>query len=367
MNKAKTFLTLVVIWAITAMGSGIAQAITLGEPGEALLVPGVTYDSAAGVNTMVGITIPSVLGGDPMVFPGGAPYGTALLTSGPAGVPAIIPVAPLEAIHWFFFDENSVHQLDNGMPATADDFVAFDWGATVVTSGAALDGVPGYLVFANTVCRPGNVVPGFAMFGDAVIIQGNWASCAYVPVLPMNDTPDIAPLVPWFFDNVIWLASIPTAVSPLVSGIQLDDDDGVLDNCVIDMRYFLDPALGGMTDLVVWMDRSYGPPAFPAPNNYANIAIDVFDTEEDSGSANMDLSKELNIIDASTLPWTTHVDADGLTDQGFVYIELPELLDVGGIVAGPDASMVAYSLIYFSGGATADQVQTALAHERGVW
>jgi hypothetical protein len=371
MNKAKTFLTLVVIWAITAMGSGVAQAVTLGEPGEALLVPGVNYDSAAGVNTMVGITVPSVLGGDPFWFPGGAPYDTALVTSAPAGLVANIPAPPAEAIHWFFFDEDSTHQLDNGMPATADDFVPFDWGATVVASGAALDGVPGYLVFANTAARAGGlpapVAPlagGFAMYGDAVIIQGNWASAAYIPVVPMTDTLD-ATAAPVFVDNVIWLAGIPTAVSPLAAGIQLDDDDGVADNCVIDMRYFLGPALGGGTDLVLWMDRNYGPPAFVP--GYSNVAVDVFDTEEDSGSANINLSKELNWIDASTLPWTTHVDADGLTDEGFVYIELPELMDDGAVIAGPGGSCVAFSLIYFSGGATAAQVQTALAHERGVF
>jgi hypothetical protein len=358
MNKAKTFLTLVVIWAVTAIGSGTAQAVTLGEPGEALLIPGVNYDSVLGVNTLVGITIPSVLGVDPLT---NLAYATAPGTSGPGGVAAVVPGG--QAIHWFFFDENSVHRLDNGMPATADDFVPFDWGGTVVLAGATeLDGVPGYLVFTNTRCSnsAGTLPPTFAMYGDAVIIQGNWASAAYVPVMPMNDralpADAVAPLI---VDNVVWGGgTVPAAVSPLVAGIQLDNDDGSPDACAIDMRYFCDPALGGGTDLVVWMDRNYA--------GFSNVSIDVFDTEEQSGSYNLDLSDELNIIDACLLPWTTHVDADGLTNEGFVYIELPEITD-DGAGDGPEGSCVAYSLIYFSGGATAQQVQTALAHERGVF
>lgn len=369
MKKAKTLFTLVVIWAITAMGFGIAQAITLSEPGEALLVPGVNYDSALQVNTFVGITIPAMVGEDPLT---GLPYLTAPSTSAPGGMPGIIPVPPAFAIHWFFFDENSVHQLDDGIAATLNDFVPLDWGAVVVAAGGGLDGVPGYLVITNEVARGvGLVVPanrGFAMYGDAAIVQGNWASAAYVPVVPMNDT-TVEPAAPTIADNVIWAGGIvPAAVSPLIAGIQLDNDDGDnLENCVIDMRYFLDPALGGATDLVVWMDRNYGPPAFVP--GYAGVAIEVYDTAEWGPSAAMDLNREVNWIDASTIPWTQRpVDADGLTSEGFIYIELPELTDgVFGIAAGPEGSCVAFSLLYFAGGGNPGNVQTALAHERGIF
>jgi len=222
--------------------------------------------------------------------------------------------------------------------------VPFDWGGIVVASGGALDGVPGYLVFANTGARGvGLAAPGFAMYGDAAIVQGNWSSAAYVPVVPMNDTA-AEPAAPTVADNVIWAGGIiPVAVSPLVAGIQLDNDNGILDNCVIDMRYFLDPALSGATDLVVWMDRSYAPPAFVP--GYTAVAIEVYDTAEWGPSAAMDLSNEMNWIDASTIPWTQRpVDVDGLTSEGFIYIELPEYTDgAWGVAAGPEGSCVAFN------------------------
>jgi hypothetical protein len=246
--------------------------------------------------------------------------------------------------------------------------VPFDWGAVVVASGGGLDGVPGYVVFTNSAARGvGLAAPGFAMYGDAAIVQGNWSSAAYVPVVPMNDTA-IEPAAPTVADNVIWAGGIiPAAVSPLLAGIQLDNDDGVAQNCVIDMRYFLDPALTGATDLVVWMDRSYAPPVFVP--NYAAVAVEVYDTAEWGPSAAIDLSKEINWIDASTIPWTQRpVDVDGLTSEGFIYIELPELTDDGGVVvAGPEGSCVAFSLLYFAGGGNPGNVQTALAHERGIF
>ena len=37
--------------------SGAAQAVTLGEPGGALLIPHVIYDSKAQVNTLIGVTV----------------------------------------------------------------------------------------------------------------------------------------------------------------------------------------------------------------------------------------------------------------------------------------------------------------------
>ena len=44
---------------------GAVQAISQAEPGEALLIPYVLYDSSKNINTLTGITIPSTLGNDP--------------------------------------------------------------------------------------------------------------------------------------------------------------------------------------------------------------------------------------------------------------------------------------------------------------
>lgn len=45
--------------------TGSVQAISQAEPGEAILIPYMLYDSAKGINTLTGITIPSTLGNDP--------------------------------------------------------------------------------------------------------------------------------------------------------------------------------------------------------------------------------------------------------------------------------------------------------------
>ena len=71
----------------------------------------------------------------------------------------------------------------------------FSTSSVVVASGNAWDGIPGYLVFTNEIARGGVALPTFAMYGDAAIVQGNWSSAAYVPVMPMNDAVDAVPFV----------------------------------------------------------------------------------------------------------------------------------------------------------------------------
>ena len=374
----KKLALLMIIGAMMFAFSGVqkANAITAGEPGEALLVPYALYSTVDSVNTLVGITVPAMLGADVTV-----PFATAPVTSGPGGVAAlglnaINAAAPAPSIHWYFFNDVSDHVLDNTIPATADDFIPFDWGGTVVAAGAQAlcDGVNGYLVFSNVVATGGGAAV-FAMFGDAVLIQGNWQSAAYIPVLPMADGADAAaaPFLVAGVDEVNYAAGIPINVSPLSAGIPMDNDDALINAAQhMDMRYFLDPPLNGGTDLVVWFDGTCLGGA--ACCDRTALAIEVFATDETHGSAAIDLGLEMNVVDASTLPWTIHTDADmngALTDQGFIFLTIPELPALCGncdaaAADGPDSAAVAFSLIYF-GGANALQVQTILAHERGLW
>ena len=389
----KKLALLMIIGAMMFAFSGVqkANAITAGEPGEALLVPYALYSTVDSVNTLVGITVPSVLGADVPILAaavaGGAAFAGAPVTSGPAlgaGIIQDIPLpgvnlnpinapAPQPSIHWYFFDDVSDHVLDNTIPATRDDFIPFDWGGQVVAAGyqAKCDGVNGYLVFSNVVATGGGAAV-FAMFGDAVLIQGNWQSAAYIPVLPMADGADAVPLVAGV-NEVNYAAGIPVNVSPLSAGIPMDNDDALINAAQhMDMRYFLDPPLNGGTDLVVWFDGTCLGGA--ACCDRTALAIEVFATDETHGSAAIDLGLEMNVVDASTLPWTIHTDADmngALTDQGFIFLTIPELPALCGncdaaAADGPDSAAVAFSLIYF-GGANALQVQTILAHERGLW
>jgi len=364
----------------SALGvAGTAHSLTLGEPGEALLVPYALCDTVNAVNTLVGIGVPGNLGNDPTqigVVLGGAAPGFATTRNLPVnanGRPTqggTLNSTAGDDIHWYFFDHLSVHQLDNGVPASKNDFVPFDWCAAIEESGkTVLDGQRGYLVFANETART-NGSAGFAMFGDAAVIQGNWQSAAFIPVVAMADGSLTA--VSACADEVIYAGGIPSDVNPLCNAIALDNDDGLTagDSAAFNMRYFLDAALGGGTDLVVWTDRNCRGTTSDACDR-RNVSIEVFDTEETSGSDVMNLSYELNVIDASTLAWTRHVDntnayGEGLVDSGSVEVVLPEVADSTTTV-GPDTSAVAFSLIYFATAGNPQQVQTALAQERGVW
>ena len=387
----KKLALLMIIGTMMFAFSGVqkANAVAVGEPGEALLVPYVLYSSTDSINTLIGITVPGMLGADssPILAAataGGLPFATAAGTSAPGGVAAVGlnpfgAAAPAPSIHWFFFDDTSTHILDNTIPATADDFVPFDWGAVVVGAGAQAlcDNVTGYLVFSDVAATTG-VAAGFAMFGDAAMVQGNWQSAAYIPVIPMADGADGAALAAGA-DEVIYAAGVPANVSPLSAGIPMDDDSGAAGDIAgqhMDMRYFLDPALNGGTKLVVWFDRNC--PGGVACCDRTALPIEVYATDETHGSAVIDLSKELNVVNASTLPWTSHTETDmnggPLTDQGFVWFTIPELPTACGNddttnagPAGPDSAAVAFSLMFFGTSTNALQVQTALAHERGLW
>lgn len=354
------FKKLVVASAIGTMGMGAAHAVVLGEAGEALLVPYVVYDTARQLNTLVGITT-------------SAAVGTQSLVRG--SIPAAANVQPTQfnvagptytQLHWFFFDDNSVHMLDNNFPVTADDWHGFDWGSIVQAQPAAvqaaLDGQLGYVVIADERARDGVTPSDVSLYGDAVVIAGNWQSAAFVPVVPLASDVNATGLVATgaAFNDIIWGAGgIPAQVSPLAAGTARDNDDGALGDIVrVDMRYFLDPALNGTTNLVMWNDANVAA--------YANLPIEVFDTEENNGSFQLDFSDEVNEVDASTLAWTTHTSAEGYVNSGFVRIDLPETVDAGG-ADGPETSFVAFSLIGFGTAANALQVQTALAHERGAF
>ncbi len=367
----------------SALGvAGTAHSLTLGEPGEALLVPYVLCSQTDGINTLVGITVPGSLGDDPtqigVVLPNGAltdtnsgfattPNSKSTLAS--TGQGGTLSSSTGDDIHWFFFNTTSVHQLDNGVPASKNDFVPFDWCTAIATSGkTSLYDTTGYLVFSNEDARD-NDSAGFAMFGDAAVVEGNWQSAAFIPVVPMADGSLTA--VAACSDEVVYAGGIPSDVNPLCAGIALDNADGstAADNAAFNMRYFLDPALNGGTDLVVWTDRNCRSTTTDGCNR-TGVSIEVYDTEETSGSDVLDLSLELNVRDAAALAWTKHVDdgtwGEGLVDTGSVEIVLSEVAD-STATAGPDTSAVAFSLIRFGTASNARQVQTALAQERGIW
>ena len=384
-------------------GTATVNALTLAEPGGALLVPYALCDSAAGVNTMVGIVQAGSIGIKGLTSftltngPGVPPTITSLpftLFDGQwpnAGNVAVFP--PQDStfsgnIHWFFFDPRS-HELASGtLPYTHDDFVPFDWCSMVTLHdggfGGPLDGQGGYLVFVdNAVWAAGGAAGSVLnLFGDAAVIQGNWGAAAWDPVIPMRDLNDTAPpsncvvpsipgglTGPGVIDEVCWAGGVPN-VNPVNAGQPLGDEvpNGLaFIQSHMDLRFFLgDLGLGAdaETDLIFWFDQNYSNTANPWPL-YTNLSVNVYDEDEVTNNTPIDLPDELNIIDARTVGWT-------ITKQsGFIEVILPEADPdfLGGEGGEPDnivGSTVSMALIWF-GPNPSDGVQTVIAHNRGLW
>lgn len=139
------------------------------NPGEAVLIPYMLYDSSKGINTLTGITIPSTLGTDPsQIEIGGAANGAVGFTTAgdEAAGDCSLTGAPNNTsetgvISWWFFDDVGNLQHKGTLFTGCDDFVALDWGSVVNSSGIpSLNGKLGYLVLANNVATSGREPAG---------------------------------------------------------------------------------------------------------------------------------------------------------------------------------------------------------------
>ncbi len=367
--------------AVTAaMGAASmpAHAIIEGAAGEALLVPFVVYSPTVagteGVNTLIEITIPSTVGFDtiPNVFT--APN-TTPTNPGPTLFPPDADLVPSNFIHWYFFDQYSVHRLNRAVKVTPDDMVLINWGDEIVNTNLVNE--VGYLVIGTETARTG-AAADFNMFGDAYLVSGGqqlgFTADAKIPVLPMSDGPDGpfgSPVT--VQDQVKYRGGIPVAVSPLISGMRTNRSDGALDDgTVFDLtlsnRNF--PTLH-----VVWLDVNLW------DTDQEIIPVDVFDTDERTCSSIVYVPWELNAIwiqpagprvtpplwttDEATLCLPTGADATG---QGFVRYQLPEYIDTN--IDSPESAGVAFSIKYGTYGTALPNilpVETALGHERGTY
>lgn len=301
--------------------SGAAQAVTLGEPGVALLVPHVLFTSTAQANTMIGVTV----GGGPATA-------CSNLT-----------------LHWYFFSDRSVHLADGTVRSSCNDFVRIDWGY-VVTNPArpfpSLDGVSGYLVIVDA---EGTTVSDIPLFGSAYLIQGNWQSEAYIPVLPVAA------------DELTFTGGILSDVNPISAGMPLASSS--TETARFSLRYFLDPALSGSTRLVTW---------FPENSTARNdMPIFVYDADEVAVSNIISLPNELNVTNAAAIDGTVnnptgHAIPDlafgqPAIDSGFIWFDIAD-----GPATPASRAGIAFSLIGVGPAGNGVQVQTDLAHERGV-
>jgi len=287
-----------------------AQAIIMGVPGEAALVPFATYlatnndrDNVT-MNTLVRITTPAQLGSDvimncytaPHVSPGNAPAGnncnnTNTYSQTPAEIGTSTTAA---AYHWFFLDQRSVHRLNGTFTTSGDDTYLFDWAATA--GYTQLNGVIGYLLITTEAGAQGQVA-NFAFDAEAYLVY-NTGDTSYdaesvnmIPTLALADGADAGATGPTIDNNIVeWMGgSLVLDSSPLVTGERTIWANGVLNNYVYDLPVAnnrLASATGTIS--VVWNDRNA-----PAWNN---LLAYRFNNAEANCSGQVSLPDELNVL-----------------------------------------------------------------------
>jgi hypothetical protein len=337
----------------TALGaSGAAQAIVLGHPGDALLVPYGWTTGPGQINTMI-----SLINASPELV---------VVTD----YPNTLTDAKVDAdgdplcdgeLHWYFFDERSVEVVNDTFPVTCEDWVGIDWANTILNRPSAQN-VRGYLVITDTLADEAGQASTKILFGTAFQIRGNWATQAFIPVLPLLDNGTA--------DDEVNHATIGflADVNPIAAGMPLAAVAG--EEAWFSLRYYLQQESPvGSTEFVLW---------FPDNDDArANQPILVFDPDEDSSSARTSIPNELNILLVSSDPAATNpaaLAAEGYTGAvrdeldpvtGFVLFPVADGVDEDGVDKGTRGG-IAFSLIGVDG-SNAVQVQTELAHERGVW
>lgn len=391
----------------TAVGVGMiglsapTHAIIEGVAGEALLVPYVVYDDSDGgdgdtgisVNTLIEITVPGSVGRDTIPNDFTAPH-TTPTNPGFTINPDDPDLVPFNQVHWYFFDRRSVHLYNGTFPVTPDDMQLIDWGNIVRNQAPFLEGVPGYLVFGTEIAR-NRLAADFDMFGEAYVTIGAQAVIdtvvppvpdaftvniidAKIPVLAMSDGPDAVSVNPTVQDQVKYtIGGIPSAVSPLITGMRTNFSDGqpdltLFDLTLADRRW---PSLH-----VIWLDV----------NGQGVQPVDVYDSDELSCSGAAPLDNELNvlyvnpidpIIPALSQPPAANVASGPYTgvvnyclpigatsdDRGFVRYGITEYIDTN--IDVPESAGVAFSIQLT--GVDPDNwgllvpIETALGHERG--
>lgn len=367
-------------------------AVQLSTPGDVVLVPYVICDLDANVNNQTNTLIGLItfwkerLG---LLYSGGAAEQPVDNLTGLKYEGAYQPAPPILAnlapdyartlpsrfgttqrlLHWYFYNERSVHQLDGVIPVTDNDFVRIDWCKVIRDTGqTALSGVKGYMILSGGDDRNLLEVPSFAVYGHAYQIVGNWASQAFIPVLPdpyyRLDT----------FDNtvdgaegaVVRRAGYP-AFRLLLSGTDFTDEmvnDGARFRRDIYMRYFLDPALSTENKMVFWFnsneDTIRGGAVKPVDG-------ETYDSQQAyKNSFSTVLPDELNIVTSTPadpkFPGMIHTETDPagtVVNTGIIRFGIPEVESTVSFTS----SGVTFNMVGLGAGANAAQLQTEMATE----
>lgn len=352
-----------------------AQAIIVGAPGEAALVPFAVYTTGEtnwDFNTLVRVTVPSQLGNDviqncytaPHVSPGNtAAQGCNVVATGPE-LPSELTSSTTKTIHWYFLDQKSVHRLNGTFDITADDTYLFDWRAK---ASGQLPGYIGYLLFVNETAANGGAAQ-FAFNTDAYLtfeLDGTGTDeysdeIVWMPSLPMADGADAGATGPTLSNNVVeWQGGqLVLDASPLVTGERTIWADGVVNNYVFDLPLAINQAesvvpapatdnhdlKGGIlrqgTIAVVWNDRNVGAA-------WNGMVAYRYNNDEKRCSGNISLPDELNLlyIPAQTQEGTASADGDAFADFPGTWNDLKQVSPYAASSSEAGASYAATTTI----------------------
>jgi hypothetical protein len=351
----------------TALGaSGAAQAVILGQPGDALLVQYVWSTGPGQVNTMISLINASAGLVDVADF--ATLSGTKVDDDGD-------PTCNGE-LHWFFYDYMSVEKANGFIDVTCEDWVGIDWASVVFGPGPNwrpdAQFKRGYLVITDAAANDAGTGSSLILYGTAFQIRGDWQTQAFIPVLPLLDDGGTADEVAHGTGPV---GGFLTGVNPVTAGMPLAGATG--ETAVFSLRYYLQTtAPEGSTEFVLWFpensDGSYS--GDPANTTRESQGIVVYDPDENPNSAATSIPYELNVLLVSPTAGPADVDPEAGGYTGYINGSLHPV--TGYVVFGVDdyndspivgsRGGVAFSLIGVNG-ANAVQVQTELAHERGVF
>jgi hypothetical protein len=150
----------------------------------------------------------------------------------------------------------------------------------------------GYVVF-QTMQGADGLDAGFAFAADAAVVEGIVGSTFGVPVMPMADGADAGQTTPLLYNEVIAggnygtkIPASPVAYAPILSGIRMNDADGLQEDVVIQAPIQGPLGGSGLSLHVFWFDRNDS-------NRSADLVI--WDDQEGQCSQTYPLPRELNL------------------------------------------------------------------------
>jgi hypothetical protein len=288
--------TALAVFVTGALGVSAANAATVTEFANGVLVPRVVTDQASPAIGQTAIGLNSCARG---------------------------------TVYWTFFDRDSVHVLDDQFDMTANDQADLIWnvslnpGSTRLFGGQDVEQQEGYLVFIFDTTGDGMLqatVGGSSdepcLAGAAFQVHLGDNDVAFVPTMPLNIRPVAPGVVAGDFDEA---GGAGTGV--FIDDLRaMDGNDiarltaGANANDVIFMRYFLDG--GASTAIYIW-----------STSQPDDGTVQMYDNAQNRRSVNVSFDyEELNVIDPSAIVGRPPSFVDG-------FIEWRVPTSVGGAVS----------------------------------